>query len=444
VSKRYDIIVAGAGPAGLLAAKAAAENGLEVALIEKKADPGRLVRACGQTLVSMNEPLFGDFCVFNSRDKRIGFPAAGFSFRYDGPFRYLYAQHLFAPSGHMIAIGDARKQTALGEAGKIGLVIDKEALFQGLLKDLKSCKADVFAGAAVENVTTSAEGVTVEAGGKQYNARYLIGADGVNSRVAECTGFNKNRTYYCNMIALIWDMSGIELPEPGVMYTIQAFYKGGGVMLFTFPQASDGLYTNNVVTVDPRVNLEEAMQYVMSKPFAAPWFRKAKKVKARSAVCNCYTAITDVYKDRVLLAGDAGSTQELENTGAMMSGWRAGQAIAMAVQEDKFGLPANGINQYLNWLKTVYSVKHGETYMKMYTTPYLMPSEEEVDYVFGLMNGPLRACWNPYTSPMGEAMRKAIPTIAKERPELMAKLARGRQPLTEIFKEITAISKPVS
>ncbi|MCX8126018.1 MAG: FAD-dependent monooxygenase [Dehalococcoidia bacterium] len=444
MKKKYDVIVVGAGCAGLLAAKAAAENGLDVAILEKKTDPTRLVRACGQTLVSMNEPLFGDICVFNPRDKRIGFPVAGFSFKYEGPYRNLYAQHLFSPGGHRIEIGDVKQQTAKGDAGRVGLVVDKEALFRGLLKDLKACHVDGFSGTPVDKVTPVEGGVRADSGNRSFEARYLVGADGVNSRVAESMGFNRDRTYYCNMYALIWDMTGIELPEQGVVYTIQAFYKGMGVMLFTFPHAVDGVYINNVVTVDPRVNLEEAMQYVMSKPFAAPWFRKAKKIRSRSAVCSCYSALTEVFRDGVLLTGDAGSTQELENTGAMMSGWRAGQAVSMAVFEEKAGLPQTGINKYLDWWRSVYGPKHGETYMKMYTTPYLMPSEEEVDYVFGLIQGPLRACWNPYTSPMSEAIRKVIPTIQKERPELMAKLARGRQPLTEIFREIAAISRPVT
>jgi flavin-dependent dehydrogenase len=438
--KKYDVIVVGAGCAGLLAAKSASENGLEVALIEKKEDPSKLVRACGQTLVSMNELLFDDLCIFNSRDRRISFPVAGFSFKYNGPYRYLYAQHLYAPNGHLIEIGDVRRQMEKGEDGKIGVVIDKETLFQGLIEEIRNGGVDVIPGVAIERVTPSDNGVTAEGQGKAFEARYLIGADGVNSAVAESVGFNAGRTYYCNVYFLIWDMSGIELPEPGVMYTIQAFYRNMGVMLFTFPQAVDGLFTNNIVTADPRVNLEEAMHHVMSKSFAASWFRNARKIRARSAVCHCYSAITDVFRNRVLLAGDAGSTQELENTGAMISGWRAGQAVSLAIKEERLGQPVTGIRRYVDWWKSVYSVKHGETYMKMYATPYLMPTEEDVNYVFGLIRGPLRACWNPYTSPISEAMRKIIPVIQRDRPDIMAKLARGRQPLPEIFKDV-AVAK---
>jgi len=36
-----------------------------------------------------------------------------------------------------------------------------------------------------------------------------------------------------------------------------------------------------------------------------------------------FSPILEPYRDRVLFAGDTGSTQELENSGAMISGFKA-------------------------------------------------------------------------------------------------------------------------
>ena len=60
MKQKYDVIVAGAGPAGLLAAKALAQNGFDVAVLERKADMSAVTRACGQSLLPPNEYFFGD------------------------------------------------------------------------------------------------------------------------------------------------------------------------------------------------------------------------------------------------------------------------------------------------------------------------------------------------------------------------------------------------
>jgi digeranylgeranylglycerophospholipid reductase len=57
VKDRYDVIVVGAGPAGSVAARVAAENGLSVLLIEKKQEIGEPVR-CAEGLVCEELPGF--------------------------------------------------------------------------------------------------------------------------------------------------------------------------------------------------------------------------------------------------------------------------------------------------------------------------------------------------------------------------------------------------
>jgi len=444
MAKRYDVIVVGAGPAGFLAAKAAGENGLEVALLERKTDPAQLTRACAQTIVSMNEYYFGDLVGYNARDKRFSFPVNGFSFKYDGPYRNIYSWHFCTPNGHTIELGDAKEQRKKGDHGRVGVAFDKEALFRCLLEEVKACGVDVFPGVNVETVTTTAEGVGVEGSGQEFVGTYLIAADGVNSRIAQIMGFNDDRHYYCNLYALSWYMSGVEPAEPDAIVTTHGFPKGLGAMFFVVPRATEGDFSTLVVTVDPRLDLEVANDYFIKRKSLASWFKKARKLRAFSAVCNCYSPIIEPYKDHVLVAGDVGSTQELEITGAMVSGWRAGQAVSTAVQESNLGLETKGISFYVNWWKQAYINYYShEVYIKSYALPYILSAEGEIDYVFGLIKETLRPCWNPYTSPMAEALKKVIPVIQQEKPEVLQKLANNKLPASQIFAEVTKISKPV-
>jgi digeranylgeranylglycerophospholipid reductase len=447
MAKKYDVIIVGAGPAGFLAAKAAGENGLEVALVERKTDVTALTRACGQTLVSMNEYYFGNLVRYNARDKRISFSSDGFSFKYDGPYQNLYNLRMYTPSGHNVDFGDYEEQKRKGDYGRVGLVFDKEILFQCLLEEVKARSVDVFPGINVDKVATTADGVKVEGSGQSFEGTYLIAADGVNSRIAKMTGFNKDRYYYCNFYGLSYYMSGVEPPDPPDMIVkTAAFLKEGESTLFVLSRPTEGEYNIMPITTNPKVDLEMALDYFMTKAFCAPWFKKAKKLRVFSGVCNCYSPIIEPYKDRILVAGDVGSTQELEITGAMVSGWKAGQAAATAVQEENMGLETNGISQYVNWWKEAYiNFYNHEDYLRGFVLPYILSTEEEMSYVYGLIQETLAACWNPYSGGKvaGPAMAKALPIIQRERPEIFQKLARKSLPIKELLAEVTEISKPV-
>jgi hypothetical protein len=257
-------------------------------------------------------------------------------------------------------------------------------------------------------------------------------------------GFNKDRYYYCNLYALHHYMSGLEPPDSNLIIITHAVMKEGVATLFVFPRATAGSHQMALITLNPRVSLEAAAEYLMTKAFCAPWFKNAKILRTFSAVCNCYTPIAEPHRDRVLLAGDVGSTQELEITGAMVSGWKAGQAVSTAVQEENLGLEVTGISRYINWWKETYiNYYDHEVYMKGLASSYVLGTEETMNYFHGLINETLPATWNPYSSPTGEVMKRIMPIVQQERPDILQKLGRTKLPFAEIIAEITKISKPV-
>ena len=446
MAKKYDVIVVGAGPAGLVAAKAAGENGFEVALLERKSDLTVMDRACGQTLDSANEYLHHDLYRCNVRDKRLCFPAHGFSVKYDGPYRNAYAWQMYSPNGNRIQAGVVEEQKKKGDYGKTTAVLDKEILFRCLLEEAKACSVEVFPGINVERVTTTAEGVTVEGSGQSFEGRYLIAADGINSRIAQMMGMNEGRTYYCQLRAISNYMSGVELPEPDACATVFGFMKDGPAMLFIFPLSAEGQYNEIVLTIHPGVNLEAADKYFTKEAFCASWFKNAKILRTFSANENCYTPIVEACKDRVLIAGDVGSTQELEITGSMISGWKAGHAVSVALQEENLGLEVTALSQFANWWQEAYvNYYSADVYMKNWALPFILTEPEEIDYLFSLIKEPMPPCFNPYTMGdyLAQAMGKVMPVIQQNRPELLQKLGKMGLSFSEIIAEVTKLSKPI-
>lgn len=444
MAKKYDVIVVGAGPAGLLAARAAAESGLDVALLEKKKDPARLTRACGQTLVAMNERLFGNICNYNSRDKRIVFSGDGFCARYDGPRQNVYAVMTHAPDGCRVSLGDPSVQRQKGDAGRVAMSFDKEVLFHQWLDDARALHVEVFGGVPVEQVKPQTDHVVVEGGGRIFEGSYVIAADGVNSVVARVTGFNDKRTYYCNLYALAYEASGVKPPVWDAIIRVGDWIEGKYSSLFIIPRFREGDSLLALITLDPQASLEMALDYFATKAFCAPWFKDMKKGRRWAAGASCYSPIVEPYKDRVLIVGDAAATQELENSGAMLSGWKAGQAIATAVLEGKTGQEVKGISDYINWWQATY-IKgvSPEDYIKSFATPIVFENAENVNYFYGLMAGTYPPAYNPYSSPTASAMKRLVPILQQQRPDLLEKLKKRALPAAQLYNELTRISKPI-
>jgi flavin-dependent dehydrogenase len=445
--KTYDLIVVGAGPSGLLAAKAAGRAGLSVALLERKTDITRLERTCGQTLVSMNDHYFGDLTFYNPQGKRIGFSKAGFSFSYDGPAKHCHAWHIFSPNGNLLPFGIPQETRKKGEYGMVALSYDKEILFRCLLEEIKDAGVEVFTGININEITPSAASVQVRGSGKSFEGLYLIAADGTNSRIAQRMGFNKDRTFYCYLFSKAWYMRGVKPPHSDILISSICYTTVAPGYLFIFPRPYGDDLTVVFLTLDPRVNLDDVERYFMREnPFFSSWFKKAECLQQLSSAQYIFTPVIEPYKNRVLLAGDTGSTQELENSGAMISGWKAGNAIATTLKEERVGLVPQGIVDYLTWWKTTYveGYRH-QDYLMNFAIPFVIDTEDDLNYLFSLIKNPLPPCWNPYAAIgyIGQVVQSLIPTIQKERPSLLTKLAKMSRPMTEILEPTTRVCTPL-
>ena len=436
MSKCYDLIVVRAGPAGLIAAKSAGENGLKVALLERKTDIAGIRRACGQMLLIFNDSYFGERMKFNPRNGRICFPVNGFSVKYDGPYLDLYGFRFYSPDGSRIELGKIDPEGAEGNEKRVGTVHDKSIFLRGLLKEAESNSVEIFSGINVTGIEKKKEGVEVVGNDKRFNATFAISADGCNSRLTEQLGFNKGRKFYGTLFVAGWEMEGVELPEDHFPIFILNYVSGPSVF-FLCNRATAGRSILLMLAFDPELNHEKAIDYLTQySPFKA-WFQKAKKISSVAAVENCYSPIAEPFKDNIFLIGDAAWCQEAENMGSLMCGWKAAHTVTYALLEGKPN--REGVLSYMEWWKKSFLEHYDHTiYLRNFLFPYVL-NESATNYIFSLIKETLPATLDAYLIPqvVGEAIGKVMVKIVEERPEIVPKLQRfSSAPLEELMVEL--------
>lgn len=159
----YDVIVVGAGPAGSIAARFAAEQGVSVLMLEKDRDVGYPVR-CGEAISKAGVEEF-----ISSDEKWITAHISKFS--------------LNSPDG----------SEAVVEFNDAGYVLERRIFDYELAKSAAAAGAEILTRAYVNGLVIENDkvcGVKFEHRGeqKELKAKIIIGADGVESRVGRWAG----------------------------------------------------------------------------------------------------------------------------------------------------------------------------------------------------------------------------------------------------------------
>jgi flavin-dependent dehydrogenase len=418
MAKKYDVIIIGAGPAGAMAAKTAGENGLKVALLERRKNIRKLTRPCAEGLLCHKYD-HGEHVKINFRDNRIVYPYNGFSVKYDGPLKGVYKFDQYSPDGHTMEMKlylEERKEDV--DVLPRHFAIDKEQLINGLLDEARKNHVEIFPGVNVNGLEKTDEGVVITGNGEPFEGTYALAADGLNSRMARQLGFNQERKFLGTFSVKGWRMRGVEPPDPEAHIHIVEGVDAPPLFCIC-PQAKTNEYYISIGGWAAPVDFNARLNNVMNDSLFSPWFKKAEILKENCCILNFLSPIIEPFKDNVLLIGDAAAFGQISNHNAILSGWKAANTLTVSLTNRTLG--KEGVSGYIEWWNSNFYDKN----FSIPPTDFLDTlTREEVNFYFSLFTEPLPpfSGYEEMQKIFGEAMAKIMPQLKAQRPDILTKM----------------------
>lgn len=278
---RTDVVIAGAGPAGLAAAIALAEAGVDHVLLDRQAEGANTSRACvihARTLEVLAE------LGVTERLKELGVVVPTFTVR-DGA-----AVLARVPFG------------GLPTAYPYTLMVPQDVTEAVLLARLREAGGDVHRPYEVTAVAGDDTGVTVTAGTHTIRARYVIGADGLHSVVREQAGIGFTGASYAESFVL----ADVRMTWPLARAEVSLHLSPEGVTVVApLPGSADHYRVVATVAEAPEHPGIADIQSIVDK--RGPEGARSRVTEVLwSSRFRVHHRVADHYRaGRVLLAGDA-------------------------------------------------------------------------------------------------------------------------------------------
>ena len=428
MANMFDVVIVGAGPAGLMAARTLGQAGVKVALLERKRDIPKIHRSCGGVL-NVNEGTFDQMVTFDEDRQEIVCTTLGYTIGYDGPHQDVYGFHLYSPGGRRLEFGNFAELRKDPKKNRLGVAVSKEQLLRGLLEESEKSGVAVFPNTNVCGVRATEAGAVVECeGGASYEGRFVLAADGINSRMARVMGMNKSRNFFgttCDTSAMI---EGTDCPDPdGFLFMFTPQY-----VLSMIPVAQKNcyhIYASTSCRDDrPPVMLKE---FMYEDPTFSSWYSRSRILEHRTAcVVSLWSPIEKPFKDRVIFIGDASWRREMSNVGSMCTGFKAANCIVAALNAGK--VSEEGMQEYLDWYTEHYFGPYGARKPRGRNfNQYLTP--DDMDYLVGLPEKPMPQTMDIFkvVNLIGSTYADLMERIYDERPDTLDRLMKVRENMDE-------------
>jgi digeranylgeranylglycerophospholipid reductase len=290
--EKFDLLVVGGSFAGLVCARTAAIRGLKVAVLEAKDEPGARVHTTG-------------ILVKEAADE-IDIPG-DLTRRVHGVRLYapnLAHVDLFAPGYYFLTTRTAELLGWLGrEAERAGARIMCGTRFSGAHR----------------------RGGLVHLDELPLSARYLVGADGARSRVAECFGLGRNRRFLTGVEAEYHEPRNM---DPRFLHCFADSRLAPGYLAWVAP--GPGLTQVGLAT---RRREKPDLAAFTARIGAAFGLDRAQIIERRSGLIPTGGLVRPFSDEGVLLVGDAAGLVSPTTGGGIQLAFRFGRRAAQAVSD---------------------------------------------------------------------------------------------------------------
>jgi len=210
VNTDYDLVVIGAGPGGSMAARTAAEKGLDVLLVEKRQEIGVPVRCAEGVSREVVERFVG------INEKWIAAQVKG--------------AKVYSPDGTEI------QMTEEMAGNEVGFVLERKIFDRHLAKLAAKAGADVVTKTAATGLGRKEKSVEVNLrrAGENFSVKtkIVIGADGIESRVGKWAGIDTTLELNELGSAVQYLVSGVDFDSEGSYFWYGKIAPGGYAWLF--------------------------------------------------------------------------------------------------------------------------------------------------------------------------------------------------------------------